>query len=104
MSSPGLEIQVCAECAARYFPAHFSCAKCGAMNWKTEIAGAAAVESLTVSRRRAGAGTTEPVTIVLVRTESGVPVIARGDAGLREGQKVDLSTDGSTPVAKARNE
>ena len=95
----GVDIQKCRVCAEVHFPAHLSCAKCGAMDFETISTQQGILEQITVLNRRVGATDAEPVCIGLVRTEAGPLLIARINGNLPINTRVTLNSDGATPVA-----
>ena len=99
MSEP-LLVSVSVPCGRAVFPPHLVCRTCGSLEWTTEPAGGGTVVHLTrLTRRIRGLPDDRPVPLALVRTDSGLAIVARADEAAVEGARVSLTNEGGAVVA-----
>lgn len=93
--SPGIEIPICSSCGHAAFPPHLVCSRCGSRSWEPRVETTGTVQQATAVELRVGAPEdAEPIPLVSVGADAGPVVIARGEPGLRPGDRVDFFRDG----------
>jgi uncharacterized OB-fold protein len=95
-----LLVSVCRGCGLRVYPPRLVCRRCGSLEWAQEPEASGVVEQVTLLRRRLRPLPDDrPVPLALVRTESGVRVVARTGESVQPGDAVSLSTEDGAAVA-----
>jgi uncharacterized OB-fold protein len=90
MIAEGFKVFACIECGAADFPRRLMCPRCGSAGTREVAAASGTVEETTVVRRRPGMPGESLVRLATVRTDAGPRVIARLDATMQAGVRVNL--------------
>jgi uncharacterized OB-fold protein len=90
----------CGRCGHIAFPRLLLCPRCGAAEWRERRLCSGTVEEVTLVRRMPGSEPAEPVPVGSVRAEGGPVFVARLEAGVGSGDRVELVDDGGAPVAR----
>ena len=89
----------CARCGHVAFPRLLLCPRCGGGDWRDRLLDGGTVEEATVVRRMPGLDPAEPVRLGTVRADAGPVLLARLEAGVEAGDRIELRDDAGAPVA-----
>lgn len=99
-------VDVCTRCGYAAHPPRIVCPRCGADDWRRQLAdgvvGETTARPVTRCRRlTSGEGLGDGEThLASIRTDLGAVVIARVPEGVRRGDRVRLQTEAGTVVAR----
>lgn len=106
MSAP-FTVEACARCGYAAYPPRILCPRCGAAEWRRQLADSGVVEEITVrrpvfKRRQLPQGNwldQSETHLGSVRTDLGPVVVARVPDDARPGDRVRLHAQASTAIA-----
>ncbi len=87
-----VQVQICRDCKAQYFPPRLRCAKCGGRSFDQHPVTGGILERTSTLRHRVGFEGNSNIALGLVRTEGGLRLLARLSATKEPGQPVLLET------------
>lgn len=92
-----VQVQVCRDCMAQYFPPRLRCAKCGGRAFGQHPVTEGVLEQTSTLRHRVGFEGSSNIALGIVRTDGGLRLLARLRGAKQPGEPVllEMSETGS---------
>ena len=97
----GIVIGKCSSCGAQRFPVQLWCDVCGSYRIDEVVSPSGLVTEVTIVRHIPGRFL-PPLRLGTVRLDGGAVVVARLEAAVGEGSRVDVVVDDGAPIARPR--